>query len=102
MIEAGRHGHHWLIPQGGWGTHIGDWLKNQPWNIMEMTAAEHNALHACSRAGDILNVVKNGSPLWFKFGAGSAAGHAADTGGTAFSGGWPNPLMNPLWGGGTP
>jgi hypothetical protein len=45
ILEKGQHGHHWLIPQGGWGKAIPDFIKNQPWNIKGLDAVTHGRVH---------------------------------------------------------
>jgi hypothetical protein len=69
--------HHWAIPQNGWGQAVPDIIKNQPWNIMKMTAEEHTALHEMEGAARIWN----GTPTWAKVAAGDAAGKAANLAG---------------------
>jgi RHS repeat-associated protein len=59
----GQNAHHWLIPQGGWAKGRLSALKNQPWNLMMMSASEHQWLH--NVAGPVERVV-SGSPTWFK------------------------------------
>ncbi len=45
-LDAGQHGHHGMIPQGGWGRHVPDWFKNQPPNITAMPSPEvHGRIH---------------------------------------------------------
>ena len=46
MLEPGRHGHHAIIPRGGWGKGVPDKIKNQPWNITDMPSPEvHGRIH---------------------------------------------------------
>jgi hypothetical protein len=40
MLAPKQHGHHWAIPQNGWGKNVPDRIKNQPWNIKPMPSAE--------------------------------------------------------------
>lgn len=70
----GQQFHHWAIPQGGWGEAVPDVIKNQPWNIMRMTAEEHTALHQMDGAARVIN----GTPDWAKVAAADAAGKAAN------------------------
>ena len=45
-LAKGTPVHHWLIPRGGWGSHVPDVIKNQPWNLMPMPNQKfHNAVH---------------------------------------------------------
>lgn len=44
-LKPGEHGHHWAIPQGGWGKNVPDWIKNQPWNIVGLDAVKHGRIH---------------------------------------------------------
>jgi RHS repeat-associated protein len=73
----GQNFHHWAIPQGGWGEAVPDVIKNQPWNIMRMTAEDHTALHQMEGAARVLN----GTPTWAKVAAADAAGKAANLAG---------------------
>lgn len=34
FLKPKQHGHHWAIPQNGWGKDVPDFIKNQPWNII--------------------------------------------------------------------
>lgn len=65
---VGQHFHHWLIPQGGWGSAVSTWIKNQPWNILPMPSrAIHNAVEGKGplRWGP-LKRFWHGTPHWFK------------------------------------
>jgi hypothetical protein len=45
-LEKGQDGHHWLIPQNGWGREFPTSIKNQPWNIKPMpNSKEGKAMH---------------------------------------------------------
>ena len=35
-LAKGQAGHHWAIPQNGWGKGVPERIKNQPWNIKPM------------------------------------------------------------------
>jgi hypothetical protein len=79
MLDPYQHGHHWLIPQKGWGKDIPDWIKNHPLNIQGMPSREvHGRIHGRykgqSRYG-ILGRYWHGTPHWSKFATGSAVGH---------------------------
>jgi hypothetical protein len=81
-LESGQHGHHWLIPQNGWGKNVPDWIKNHPLNIKPMPdAVTHWRIH--NGVGDLprFNPAQRywfGTPDWVKAATGSAAGHAVD------------------------
>lgn len=45
-LEKWQDGHHWFIPQNGWGKKIPTAIKNQPWNIKPMpNSLEGKAMH---------------------------------------------------------
>jgi RHS repeat-associated protein len=75
----GKEMHHWAIPQGGWGEAAPDWLKNQPWNLMDMPdAVFHDALHGMGEAP--FNFWERGwygTPDWLKAGVFSLGGREA-------------------------
>jgi hypothetical protein len=81
FLAPGQHGHHWAIPQNGWGKNVPDWIKNQPWNIKPMPDAKtHWRLE--HRVGDLprFNPAERlwyGTPAWAKVGAGAGVGHPA-------------------------
>lgn len=64
-IEPGDEGHHWAIPQNGWGGYFPNWLKNQPWNIMSVDKAVHMDIHYAMNQAEVF---WNGTPTWFKAG----------------------------------
>jgi hypothetical protein len=80
-LAPGQHGHHWAIPQNGWGKHVPDAIKNQPWNIKPMAdATTHWRLE--HRVGDLprFNPAErywHGTPAWSKVATGGAVGHPA-------------------------
>lgn len=82
LLAKGQHGHHWLIPQNGWGKNVPDAVKNQPWNIKPMPSAEtHARMHG--KRGDLpqFNAVERyvqGTPTWWKVQNGVWAGHASN------------------------
>jgi hypothetical protein len=79
FLAKGQHGHHWLIPQNGWGKGVPDWFKNQPFNIKGMPdAVTHWRLE--HRVGDLprFNPAERswyGTPTWAKVAAGDVVGH---------------------------
>ena len=74
--------HHWLIPQSGWGRIVPDWIKNQPWNVMDVgSRAWHNAIEgkgpgALSMPGRIWH----GSPPAVRAAGISGSGKAVNSG----------------------
>jgi RHS repeat-associated protein len=67
--------HHWLVPQGTWGTKVPEWLKNQPWNLMGMPSTQfHNLLHGAYGEFGKLEKIWYGSPGWAKALLGSGFG----------------------------
>jgi hypothetical protein len=82
LLESGQHGHHWLIPQNGWGKNVPDWIKNHPLNIKPLPdAVTHWRIH--HGVGDLprFNPAQRywfGTPDWVKAATGSATGHAVD------------------------
>ena len=82
-LEAGQHGHHWLIPRNGWGKDVPDWLKNHPWNIKGMPSPEiHGRIHGRYN-GPQFNPAQRfwyGTPAWWKATVGEAAGIPAAAG----------------------
>ncbi len=81
MLEVGQHGHHWAIPQNGWGKGIPEAIKNQPWNIKPMPSPEvHGRLTGSYKGKPRFNVVEgyvHGTPTWSKVATGTAVGHPA-------------------------
>ena len=81
FLKPGQHGHHWAIPQNGWGKKVPDAIKNQPWNIKPMPdATTHWRLE--HRVGDLprFNPAERywyGTPAWSKVGTVAAVGHPA-------------------------
>ncbi len=84
MLAPKQHGHHWAIPQNGWGKNVPDWIKNQPWNIKPMPSAEvHGRLTNSYKGKPQFNAVERymyGTPTWSKVGTGAAVGHPAAAG----------------------
>jgi len=85
MLAKGQHGHHWAIPQNGWGKRVPDYVKNQPWNINPMPKGEvgaemHGRITNACKGKPRFNVVERyiyGTPTWAKVGTGAAVGHPA-------------------------
>lgn len=80
LLEYKQHGHHWLIPhKEGWGKHVPDVIKNQPWNITPMPSAEiHGRIHGRYKGKARFNPAEriwHGTPGWSKRAAGSATAH---------------------------
>jgi len=78
-LKPSQHGHHWFVPQNGWGKSISKKIKNQPWNIMAMPdEVTHGRLH--HRVGDsprfnALERYWHGTPNWWKALTGAPAAH---------------------------
>jgi hypothetical protein len=76
-----QHGHHWAIPQNGWGKRVPDAIKNQPWNIKPMPSPEvHGRLTGSYKGKPRFNAVEGyvqGTPTWSKVATGAAVGHPA-------------------------
>jgi hypothetical protein len=49
LIGSGKELHHWLIPQGGWGASVPNYIKNRMWNLRITDSAAHHALIDASR-----------------------------------------------------
>jgi hypothetical protein len=79
MLKPYQHGHHWFIPQKGWGTRVPDQIKNHPANIMGMPSREiHGRLHGRFKGKPefgLLGKYWHGTPHLSKVATGSAAGH---------------------------
>lgn len=77
-LQKGQHGHHWLVPQNGWGKAVPNKIKNQPWNIKPMPdAATHMKIHGLfgHPKSNPLQRYWHGTPGWSKKATGSAVGH---------------------------
>ncbi len=78
----GQEFHHWLIPQGGWGKHVPEWIRNQPWNLMRMPddlGKFHDSIHGTGEfAKGLIGRLWHGSPTWAKALLGSGAGRDID------------------------
>ena len=81
MLDPYQHGHHWFIPQKGWGTDIPNWIKNHALNIKGMPSAEVHGRLTGSYKGKPqfgpLGQYWYGTPDWSKVATVSAAGHPA-------------------------
>lgn len=88
-LQKGQDGHHWLIPQNGWGKEIPTAIKNQPWNIKPMPNSEvGKAMHGRITNAYTLNGVRKerfnaldryivGTPTWAKAAQLGIVGHPA-------------------------
>lgn len=76
-IADGNQGHHGIIPQGGWGKKVPNFVKNQEWNIMPLPKKVHDKVHTKWKNGGYDPVTKTivGSPPWAR---GAMAGAAGD------------------------
>jgi hypothetical protein len=80
MIGKYVHGHHWAIPNNGWGKAVPDWLKNHPWNIKPLDELVHRRIHGRNRQLGLPKYTPAqrywfGTPDWSKAGAASVVGH---------------------------
>lgn len=79
MLAPRQHGHHWLIPQAGWGKAVPDAIKNHPLNINGMPSAEvHGRVHGRYKGKPRYNPAQRywyGTPDWSKVATGAAVGH---------------------------
>jgi hypothetical protein len=75
FLGHGQPGHHWLIPQNGWGRKVPEIIKNQPFNIKGMPNAEvHGRLHGRYKGKPAFNPAQKfmaATPTWFKTMAGA-------------------------------
>jgi hypothetical protein len=80
FLEPGQVGHHWLIPQGGWGKNVPTWLKNQPWNIKVLpNQARHISVHGQGKNKyNALQQFWYGTPARAKAAVISTGGHGAE------------------------
>jgi hypothetical protein len=82
-LQPYQHGHHWAVPQNGWGKNVPEWFKNQPWNIKAMPegpagAEMHGRLTGSYKGKPRFNALERywyGTPAWSKVGTGAAVGH---------------------------
>lgn len=70
LLEPGQHGHHGIVPRGGWGEHVPDRVKNQPWNITATPSPEvHGRIHGPYKGQPQYPLPERywrGSPDWAK------------------------------------
>lgn len=84
-LVKGQPGHHWAIPQNGWGKQVPEAIKNQPWNIKPMPegpvgAEIHGRITGSYKGKPRFNAVEryaHGTPTWAKVATGAAVGHPA-------------------------
>lgn len=87
-VKPNEPGHHAIIPQGGWGKDlgglvknpkVGDFIRNQEYNITPLTNAQHKKVHKKWAKGgyDPLTKTFIGSPPWARGAMAGAAGDAA-------------------------
>ena len=79
----GLHGHHWLIPQNGWGKAVPEALKNQPWNIKVLPGDTHKRMHTRDLKNgkpkfSATERYVHGTPTWWKVQNGVWAAGAAN------------------------
>jgi hypothetical protein len=82
-LAKGQAGHHWAIPQNGWGKGVPEWVKNQPWNIKPMPegpagAEMHGRMTGRYKGKPKFNAVERyiyGTPAWSKTATVTAVGH---------------------------
>jgi hypothetical protein len=81
MLSFGQHGHHWLIPQNGWGKIVPDVVKNHPFNIVGMPSREvHGRIHGSFKDKaqyDALHRWWHGTPAGAKAATAGALTHPA-------------------------
>jgi hypothetical protein len=76
LLDKYQHGHHWLIPQSGWGKAIPGQIKNMGWNIKAMESpAAHLKAHGHNLKYGPLQQFFHAAPEGVKRTAGVAAGH---------------------------
>ena len=84
-LAKGQAGHHWAIPQNGWGKGVPERIKNQPWNIKPMPegpagAEMHGRMTGRYKGKPKFNALERyiyGTPAWSKTATGAAVGHPA-------------------------
>lgn len=81
LLEKGQHGHHWAIPQRGWGKSVPPEIRNHPLNIKPMQSPEtHWRIEHRVGTKPRFNPAQRywyGTPDWAKVGTGTAVGHPA-------------------------
>lgn len=80
-LAKGQDGHHWAVPQNGWGKYIPDIVKNQPWNVQPMpTKVVHARVRGSAGGQPRFNALERylyGTPDWWKVQNAIFAAHAA-------------------------
>ncbi|MBX3482455.1 hypothetical protein [Phenylobacterium sp.] len=73
FVNPGEQGHHWAIPQNGWGKNFPDFIKNQPWNIKGLDPIIHRRVHSRAKVDgewlpkfNALEQLWYGTPAYFK------------------------------------
>lgn len=77
-LEKGIEGHHWLIPQNGWGKAIPESIKNQPWNIKALPKVTHRRIHTRFLGEARYHPAQRywyATPTWSKAASASLLGH---------------------------
>lgn len=79
VLAKYQEGHHWLIPQNGWGKNVPDMIKNHPLNIKAMPdRATHRRITGRYQGMPRFNWFdryRYGTPTWSKVFTVDAAGH---------------------------
>jgi hypothetical protein len=79
LLTKGQHGHHWAIPQNGWGKNVPEMIKNHPLNIKAMPdVATHMRITGRYKGMPRFNQFERywyGTPTWSKVFTVDAAGH---------------------------
>jgi len=82
MIEKNQQGHHWLIPNNGWGKRVPEEIKNHPLNIMPMPDIEtHMRIHKSWNKKPKFDWKRrywHGTPRWSKVATVSVPGHGVE------------------------
>jgi hypothetical protein len=81
-IPPGQQGHHWLIPQNGWGKSVPAKIKNAHWNVMPRPAHVHKRIHTRDLIGgkprfNFAERYLYGTPRTAKVISADAVGHPA-------------------------
>ncbi|GGG59629.1 LamG-like jellyroll fold domain-containing protein [Hymenobacter glacieicola] len=81
LAARGQEVHHWLLHRNqGIGKYAPNWLKNQPWNLMNMpNQLFHDALHGVGpNPMNLAEQLYHGTPRWFKSVIGSGGGRTVE------------------------
>lgn len=83
--KSGQHVHHGVIPQNGWGKHVPDWFKNQPWNMKPLDPPPgvsmdtwHKMIDGTKKGLTPVGRWWYGTPDWIRYAEMSAAGRIAN------------------------